>query len=308
MAAEQVVELEIVGRRMVVAVPPEPVAALSDENLFAGGGERGRVGRGRVERRPRFGELAPGPLVVGVPDPDVEVGVDPGAGKDRHELPRRHGAGLGHRHGPQFGVRRETAIEGAQKRAAAALEMFPGVLPVEDDRDERVLAARAIAVAPAGFHQPVHEIVGGRLGVPARIAEADEIGQGVIAEHGGDRGVPRPDAVRRVQPLRLLHLAAAVAGEGHVERARKNQLVGGEPLEAGGHRQRNHRVRYRAFRRPQTDGGRAEQALVVTGRACQLLGRILGVNEPLARHARIGMGAQVDVGVAQERQDRVVER
>ena len=35
----------------------------------------------------------------------------------------------------------------------------------------------------AGFHQPVHEIVGGRLGVPARIAEADEIGQGEVVIH-----------------------------------------------------------------------------------------------------------------------------
>src|SRR5262249_27375961 len=43
---EQVVELEIVRRRMVVPVPPEPVAAFGDENLFPGSCQgRGISGR-----------------------------------------------------------------------------------------------------------------------------------------------------------------------------------------------------------------------------------------------------------------------
>jgi hypothetical protein len=42
MPPEEVVELEIVGRRMVVAVPPEPVAAFGDEDLFARFGQRVR--------------------------------------------------------------------------------------------------------------------------------------------------------------------------------------------------------------------------------------------------------------------------
>src|SRR4051794_37557910 len=35
MAPEQVIELEVVIRRMIVAVPPAPVAAFRDQDLFA---------------------------------------------------------------------------------------------------------------------------------------------------------------------------------------------------------------------------------------------------------------------------------
>ena len=82
--AEQVVELEVVLGRVVVAVPPEPVAALGDQQLLARPDERGVVGGRprRIERLPRLGELAPGPVVVGVADPDVEVAVDPRARED----------------------------------------------------------------------------------------------------------------------------------------------------------------------------------------------------------------------------------
>ena len=47
---------------------------------------------------------------------------------------------------------------------------------------------------------------------------------------------------------------------------------------------------------------------MIRDRARQLLGGILGMDEALAGHARVGMGAQIDVRVAEERQDGMIER
>ena len=85
-------------------------------------------------------------LVVGVADPDVEVGVDPGAGEDAGQLraspPAHASAIVTVRSSGWLG---QAAVERAQKRPAAALEMLPGVLAVEDDRDERLSPAGALA-------------------------------------------------------------------------------------------------------------------------------------------------------------------
>ena len=70
----------------------------------------------------------------------------------------------------------------------------------------------------------------------------------------------------------------------------------------------DHRVRHRPFGGPEPRGRPAEQALVARTRARELLGGVLGMPERPARHRRLRMRAQVDVRVAQQRQDRVVER
>src|SRR5207247_1045050 len=63
-------------RREIIAVPPEPVAAL--------GGQAGFVGLlalrawgCALERRAGLAEKLPGLVVLGMADPDAEVGVDP---------------------------------------------------------------------------------------------------------------------------------------------------------------------------------------------------------------------------------------
>src|SRR5215468_1981432 len=99
-------------------------------------------------------------------DPDVEVGVDPRAGKDAREFARRAGTRLGHRHGSKVPMLGQLAVEGAQKRTAAALEMLPGILAVEDDRDERLFPAGSQAVVTARFRQALQEMTGGGFGVP----------------------------------------------------------------------------------------------------------------------------------------------
>jgi hypothetical protein len=61
------------------AVPPAPVAALGDQQLFIGqtAAVFRHVGGGLVGF-PRAQELAPGLVILLRADPDVEVGVDPG--------------------------------------------------------------------------------------------------------------------------------------------------------------------------------------------------------------------------------------
>ena len=76
---------------MIVAVPPEPVRPLGDVKLFPRPRDRRwRDVRTRsLERLTRVGQLTPAALVVRVPNPDVEIGVDPGARKIRIERRRR---------------------------------------------------------------------------------------------------------------------------------------------------------------------------------------------------------------------------
>ena len=119
---------------------------------------------------------------------------------------------------------------------------------------------------------------------------------------------PVVSSVRRVEPFRLLDVPVAVARQRHAERAGQNQLVGRHPAKAGLGDERHHGVRHRAFGRPQPGRPAAEQPLVAGRRPFELLDGILGMHETLARHRRVGVRAQVHVGVAQQRQNRVIER
>src|SRR5689334_12595290 len=98
MTTIEVVECLIVGRRVIVAVPPAPVAAFRDEQLLAGRPQVRRTGSRGLECGARVCKLAPRALIVGVADPDVEVPVDPRPWKDAAQLTRCSRARLAHRH------------------------------------------------------------------------------------------------------------------------------------------------------------------------------------------------------------------
>ena len=69
---------------MLPAEPPEPVAALGDEDLAPGVHRLARLVRALprllLEPRARVGQQVPRSVVVGVADPRVEAGADPAAG------------------------------------------------------------------------------------------------------------------------------------------------------------------------------------------------------------------------------------
>src|SRR4029450_10937977 len=114
---------------MVVAVPPEPIAAFGNQVFFGGTGQPvGTDTRRRLERLPCLSQLAPRALIVSVADPDVEVRVDPRARKNARQFPARLGARFGHRHGPELGVLGQQPVERAEKSPATALAVLPGGL------------------------------------------------------------------------------------------------------------------------------------------------------------------------------------
>src|SRR5438270_12793960 len=101
--AVQLVELAGVGGMVLGPVPPVPVAALRDQQLLPSELADIFVGVLLVvcEEIPRLGKIIPSAIVLGRANPNVEVGVDPGARDKQGELGLGGMAldGLGTRHG-----------------------------------------------------------------------------------------------------------------------------------------------------------------------------------------------------------------
>ena len=139
-AAIELVEFHAVGRLVFRPVPPAPVAAFGDEQLFESQapllfGDHG----GGVERVPRAQQLRPRLVVFLGPDPDVEIGVDPGSGKDAiHRLRRQQPQGLAHGHRAHLPVLRDPAVQFAQKRPPVTVVIFPCIFAIEDDGHQRI--------------------------------------------------------------------------------------------------------------------------------------------------------------------------
>jgi hypothetical protein len=85
--AEELIELGAVSGFVFGPVPPAPVAAFGDEDLFVGEGALfgGDFVFVLVEGGAGVAEVLPGAVVFLGADPDIEVGVDPGAGEDAVE-------------------------------------------------------------------------------------------------------------------------------------------------------------------------------------------------------------------------------
>ena len=84
----------------------------------------------------------------------------------------------------------ERAIQRPQERPALALVVLPGVLAVEDDRNDGFPAAGPRRIPPAAFDQPADEVLGRGLRVPPGVGEPDQIREHVVAEHAGDSAPP----------------------------------------------------------------------------------------------------------------------
>ena len=130
----------------------------------------------------------------------------------------------------------------------------------------------------------------------------------MIAEGNRHLAIAGRQAVRRIEPLRLVDLRAGVAIEVDAERARQNQFVGRHPLEPGLRDERDHGVGHRPFRRPQADRPAAEQPLVAGGRPLELFARVFRVLKAMAWHRRVRVRVLVNLRVAQQRKNRVVKR
>src|SRR5438270_11494217 len=91
MFAVELVKVAIILRVVLRAIPPVPVAAFSNEQLFKGKLLLLRQSLVRVlgKEIARSGKLVPGGVVFRRPDPDIEVGINPRARKNGAEALRR---------------------------------------------------------------------------------------------------------------------------------------------------------------------------------------------------------------------------
>src|SRR5258705_7005612 len=96
-------------------------------------------------------------------------------------------------------MRGESLVQRAKERTPATGEMLPGVLAVQDDRDQRVSPAGPLRITPPGLHQPAEEVVGRGIGGPARICKPDQIPQHVITEPARPRPAPGAADVQGVE-------------------------------------------------------------------------------------------------------------
>ena len=88
MFAVEFIEVAIVGGVMLWSVPPIPIAAFGNQNLFKGqfALRLGRAGGRLVIKVAGMVEVIPGAVVLGSADPNVEIGMNSGAGNERGKL------------------------------------------------------------------------------------------------------------------------------------------------------------------------------------------------------------------------------
>ena len=230
-------------------------------------------------------------------DPDVEIGVDPRRGENSRCDGNftSGGDGFAGGEGPEILVALDAPIKLAEKGAAVARIVFPGVFAVEKKTNRKRL------IAQHGFSQLAHAIVEIRrsgFGVHAAINEADEIGKMVVTEQTGNSVRGELHLPGSVEPIGVGGNAIAVAEESDVERAAKDSFIGSKPAKAlfGGDGERL--IGNRTFGRPQAGGLRAKNSLVILARKTQLFARIFVTAVGAAREGRAGIGDARDIGIA----------
>ena len=136
-------------------------------------------------------------------------------------------------------------------------------------------------------------------GAHALIREADQIAQVVIAKQiaasrGPAAATSRPDRSASGAGLRA-------------QGSRQNAVVARGPLESAIGRERQRLIGNRAFGRPQSHRLRCQLVLHIRTRTAELLPRVLWISEP-SRKRHAGMRHRRDIGIADQRQNRMIER
>ncbi len=292
MVAIELVEFDAVVGAVLRPIPPIPVAALGDQQLFIGqlAGVFGNAG-GFIVGAARGQQKFPGLVIFLGPDPDVEIRVDPGARKNSlQRLGFKFCQRLGNGERFHIGVGGNAPIEFPQKRAAVFRIPLPGVFAIENDGHQR----RAISgVLP----NAVEEMAGGIRRAHPRIFETDQVAEVMIAEDHAHLATLLPPDVRLIGDL-----DARIAIEGAAE----HSVIAGRPGEARFVGQGERVIRHRAFRRPQAHRRDSHFFPHVGARAIKLLTGVLRILKPRGeRYA--GMRHGGFIGIAQQRQDGMVE-
>src|SRR6266436_3204371 len=138
------VEFRIIRRAVFGTVPPAPITSLSSQQRFLRVLQRGFRWRAVTLLLPSVYGAAigfagvpkefPRSNIFAVPDPDIEIRINPGRG----ENPRIHRniAGCGNRfgrsEGPKIMVPLDAAVEFTQKFAAVPRIVFPGIFAIQE--------------------------------------------------------------------------------------------------------------------------------------------------------------------------------
>src|SRR5580692_1280613 len=170
-------EFAVIRPMMFRAIPPIPIAAFRDEQFFEGQFAL-RLARPRCVSSIEVAgvvEIIPRAVVLGSADPHVEVGIDPGAGKQRGELAEvtMTGNRLGYRDrfDPRFAL--QSVIEAAKEFAARSRVIFPGIFAIQNDRYNGVSSLTDNRLR--GLLDVVDEVVGSILRGHSRVNESDQI-------------------------------------------------------------------------------------------------------------------------------------
>ena len=108
-------------------------------------------------------------------------------------------------------------------------------------------------------------------GVPARVDEPDPIRQHVVAKHARDGGASDPHGVGTIQDVPAArHVRTDPALNVSPSDLGQNLFVGRHPGKAGPGDERDHRIRHRPFRGPESDRPPSEQTLVAVCRPHEL--------------------------------------
>ncbi len=275
MRAEQGIELFLVRALVVIAVPPEPVARLGDQDFIP----RLIETRRRQAAAPdRFLEalahatkLRPRAILLGVPHPDREVRSDPGS--DRDVTQRLLGLGalerLPHRHGLDAPLTRQPVVERVEERVAVLGIGFPAVLSVQDHRDQGI-ADPLVSSARAPVQHPGHEVLGRPARLPGHVREPDPIGELPVAEDHRERsagGLHPVGTIERSSPAVPARLRAS-QGPG------EHRLVRGAPGKPRPQKLRERRLIHRPLGRPRSPRRSAEALRVALPRALELQRRV----------------------------------
>src|SRR6266850_6885149 len=113
----------------------------------------------------------------------------------------------------------QARVEPAQEGPSALPEVLPGVLAVEDDRHHRIAGVALARPGLADAADSLEEVAGGMLRIRARIAEADEITEGPVAEQHRDLAGGCAAYPGSIQQIDRVHRAPAVAMQGTLDAA-----------------------------------------------------------------------------------------
>ena len=248
MAAEDNIEDIVFLRGMLIAIPPAPIRTLGDIYLLPGLIQflliSLRIFILIIDQRCTGGpEQVPGAVVLLMTDPNLEVVTDSGTGKQVGYVLLQPGFLEQFRNCDGFEtiIIGKPLIERIQEIQAVIGEIFPGVLPVQDNRYGVILDfGRFQERSDRG--QMIDEIGRRLVRVPGGINKADTVGETVIAENYADFP-ERPfehKGLMKIQPVgRAFRL-----GFGMIYRLKKDFLIGGNPFDPTFRQNRQETLRY----------------------------------------------------------------